>query len=77
MFIGQFIEFMVAMRRIQAFLVCDEINSTLVDPKSQDGNFAIKIKESTSFHWGLKMQPDLPPRKKGKGKDKKKTKGKK
>lgn len=56
---------MVAMRRIQAFLICDEINDTLIDSKEVDENVAIKIKDSTSFHWGLKMQPDLPPRKKG------------
>ena len=65
------------MRRIQAFLVCDEINETLIDsPKTNDDGLAIKIKDSTSFHWGLKMQPDLPPRKKGQGKggDNKKSK---
>lgn len=31
MFIGQFIEFMVAMRRIQAFLTCDEIDPRLIN----------------------------------------------
>ena len=41
MFIGQFIEFMVAMRRIQAFLICDEINDTLVDSKEVDRDTAI------------------------------------
>lgn len=39
LFLGQVIEFSVAMRRIQTFLACEEINSTLINKqtlKSQD-----------------------------------------
>lgn len=30
MFIGLFIEFMVSMRRIQAFMMCDNVNKTII-----------------------------------------------
>jgi len=67
----------VAMRRIQAFLICDEINETLInDTKTNDDSVAIEIKDSTAFHWGLKMQPDLPPRRKGRGRGNDKNKNK-
>ena len=31
MFIGQVIEFLVAMKRIQEFMLCDNINKTIVE----------------------------------------------
>lgn len=50
------------MRRIQAFLICDEINDTIIATGNGQGEDAIRIKDKGSFHWGLKMKPDLPPR---------------
>lgn len=52
MFLGQFIEFIVAMKRIQKFLLCDEINPTLVQLDQKEEN-SIKI-SNANFHWGFK-----------------------
>ena len=52
-FIGVFTEFLISMRRIQKFLLCDEINPNLVQFQSED----LKKKkvdiliENASFTW--------------------------
>jgi hypothetical protein len=56
MFIGQFIEFIVAMKRIQKFLLCEEINPTLVRIKEQEHGVSIR---NSNFHWGLKNEGNL------------------
>ena len=43
------------MKRIQKFLLCDEINETLVTIDRRDIN-GISIKNA-NFHWGLKNEP--------------------
>ena len=50
MFIGQFIEFTIAMGRIQNFLLCDEINPSIVqiDPNR---NEAVSIEGN--YFWGI------------------------
>jgi len=53
MFIGQFIEFLVSMKRIQKFLLCDEINLALLDKDASLTDVAVKFRENYSFHWGI------------------------
>ena len=56
-FFGQFIEFVIAMKRIQKFLVCQEINETVVKKNiDQLAEDAIEISQSACFHWGT--QPE-------------------
>lgn len=55
-FIGFFMEFLVSMRRVQKFLLCEEINTGLVDcnnqsVKNKDVNILI---EHANFSWGGK-----------------------
>jgi hypothetical protein len=49
---------MVAMRRIQKFLLCDEINPSIVCQQKGTPEFtqevAIQIKNDSSYHWGIK-----------------------
>jgi len=54
MFLGQFIEFIVAMKRIQKFLLCGEVNPTLVAYDAKEEN-SIKI-SNANFHWGIKAE---------------------
>jgi ABC-type bacteriocin/lantibiotic exporter with double-glycine peptidase domain len=57
-FIGTFMEFLVSMRRIQRFLLCDEINSQLVESnninlKNKDIDVLI---EEANFSWAGKKE---------------------
>ena len=53
-FIGQFIELLVSMQRLQDFMLCDEINPGVVNKLERDPNLdtAIQIKHG-NFFWGL------------------------
>jgi len=53
MFIGQFIEFTVAMERIQNFLRCAEINETMVHI---DPNRIEAVSIQGNYHWGLEVE---------------------
>jgi ATP-binding cassette subfamily C (CFTR/MRP) protein 1 len=53
MFIGQLIEFTVAMGRIQNFLGCDEINETIVH---KDPNRIEAVSIQGNYHWGLEVE---------------------
>ena len=58
LFISQYLEFRRAMSRIQEFLVCDEINSSLTNiyhktkPTSAD-DMALEFKFDGNYHWGV------------------------
>jgi hypothetical protein len=67
MFIGQFIEFSVAMTRIQKFLLCDEINDNILSNQVRDGTNAVEFRDQNSFHWGFSQDPEKA--KKGEVKD--------
>lgn len=62
MFLGQLIEFQVSLARISKFLLCDEINETLVQDgkalspysKSVDDKMVIEVNDGANFHWGAK-----------------------
>ena len=64
MFLGFMIEFAVSMRRIQAFLLCGEINESIVDKSGagnadngfggQETNVSFQIKQGSNFFWGMK-----------------------
>mmetsp|Transcript_17853 Transcript_17853/g.30300 ORF Transcript_17853/g.30300 Transcript_17853/m.30300 type:complete len:578 (+) Transcript_17853:575-2308(+) len=57
MFIGQFIEFTVAMRRIQKFILCDEINDDLVHKHArEDAEYAVEMRDAVSYHWGIHFE---------------------
>ena len=60
--------FMVAMKRIQNFLVCDEIDEKLILKDS--GSSALEIKDSSNFHWGFekKEEPKIDKKKAKKSK---------
>ena len=53
LFVGQLIEFRVSMRRIQEFLLVEEVNKSMVvrvaEESSQD---AILIRDGSAFHYG-------------------------
>lgn len=48
--------FMVAMKRIQNFLLCDEIDENLILKDS--GSSALEIKDSSNFHWGFEKKEE-------------------
>ena len=52
-FIGQMIEFNVSMRRIQRFLLCDEVQPGVITQHG-DPEYAISIQNPGAFHWGVK-----------------------
>lgn len=54
-FIGQTVEFLVSIRRLQKFLVCDTVNTSQVRHlDEEDGNDeAITIADG-NFFWGVK-----------------------
>ncbi len=66
-FIGQFIELVVSMKRIQDFMVCDTLNTTIIHQldvnyhhliilQPEEGNEnAIVIKDG-NFHWGISKE---------------------
>lgn len=53
-FVGNIMNFMVAMNRIQSFLLCDEIDENLILKDS--GSSAFEIKDSSNFHWGFEKE---------------------
>jgi ATP-binding cassette, subfamily C (CFTR/MRP), member 1 len=54
LFVGQLIEFLIAMRRIQDFINLDEINSTVVRKLDREAaESSIEIWRG-NFHWGCK-----------------------
>jgi ATP-binding cassette subfamily C (CFTR/MRP) protein 1 len=54
LFLGQLIEFLIAMRRIQAFINLDEINPTIVSKLDREtAESSIEIWKG-NFHWGAK-----------------------
>jgi len=57
LFVGSFLEFLVSMKRIQAFLLVDEINTTLIRQiDSSETKNAIEIRPLSNFHWGFKKE---------------------
>ena len=53
-FIGQFIELVVSMKRIQDFMVCETRNTTIIhhlDP--EEGNENAIVIRNGNFHWGI------------------------
>jgi hypothetical protein len=58
------------MKRIQDFLLCDEVDHNLIEHKDSDN--AVEIKQGSSFHWGFEKEEAQE-----KKKNPKKAKGKK
>jgi hypothetical protein len=59
LFMGQLIEFLVSMKRIQEFISLPEINETTVlkvDRESTQDSIEIW---SGNFHWGTKLRSDV------------------
>ena len=53
LFLGQLIEFRVAMRRIQDYLLVEEVNrSMVVQVPSESTTDAIYIRDGSAFHYG-------------------------
>lgn len=52
-FIGQLIEFIVSMKRIQRFLLCPEIMPAMITQRG-DPDIAITVNQPGAFHWGVK-----------------------
>ena len=54
-FIGQAIEFLVSMKRIQKFLLLEEINETVVNRKEDSKSaLSVEVKNNSNFLWGIK-----------------------
>ena len=65
MFIAQLLEFKLSMTRIQQFLTCDEINTSLTNlndfnrarlstrTSSMPDDIAVEFRHNGTFHWGL------------------------
>jgi ATP-binding cassette subfamily C (CFTR/MRP) protein 1 len=53
-FVGAALNFLVSMKRIQDFLLCDEVDHNLIE--NGDGDQAVEIKEGSSFHWGFEKK---------------------
>lgn len=73
LFIGFAVEFAISMRRIQEFLLLDEINETIVDRSaiSSGGpkpDLSFEIKPGSNFYWGLKKEKEEEEGKKKGGK---------
>lgn len=58
MFLGQAIEFLVSMRRIQDFLKLNEINNTLIKEVERETTQESVEIWSGNFHWGVKLKKD-------------------
>ena len=52
LFVSQLVDIQLAMRRVQEFLVCDEINPTLI-AHSEDSVTALEVRHGCNFHWGI------------------------
>jgi len=70
-FVGAALNFLVSMKRIQDFLMCDEVDHNLIE--NGQGSNAVEISNS-SFHWGFEKKDEEDDKKKKKTK---KVKGKK
>ena len=58
MFLGQVIEFLISMRRIQDYLKLNEVNESIIRKvDKQQTQEAIEI-WSGNFHWGVKLRTD-------------------
>lgn len=58
MSIGFAIEFLVSMKRIQKFLLLEEINETVVSRKEGTEGPAVEVKEQSNFLWGIRKNDD-------------------
>jgi ABC-type multidrug transport system fused ATPase/permease subunit len=57
LFIGSFLEFLVSMKRIQSFLLVDEVNTTLIRQVDREETpHSIEIRPLSNFHWGIKPE---------------------
>jgi hypothetical protein len=54
------------MKRIQDFLLCDEIDHNLIE--RGNGDDAVKIQEGANFHWGFEKKEEEKDTKKKKTK---------
>jgi ABC-type multidrug transport system fused ATPase/permease subunit len=53
-FIGTYLEFLVSMSRIQAFLLVDEVNTTIIRRVDREETpNSIEIRNWSNFHWGF------------------------
>ena len=71
LFIGFAVEFAISMRRIQEFLLLDEINESIVDRSNiREGgpkpDISFEIRPGSNFYWGLKKEKEDETDKKGK-----------
>lgn len=77
-FVGSFAEFLVSMRRIEKFLLCDEINSNIVEMNNEyckEKEIDILI-ENANFTWaGSKVKENDPKDDEEESKKSKKKKG--
>ena len=66
-FIGQFIELVVSMKRIQDFMVCDTLNTTIIQQldvsyqhllhiQPEEGNENAVVIKNGNFHWGISKE---------------------
>lgn len=53
-FMGQLIEFLVSMKRIQRFLLCQEIQMRDMITQRGSPDVAVSITNPGAFHWGVK-----------------------
>jgi ATP-binding cassette subfamily C (CFTR/MRP) protein 1 len=51
-FVGDLITFLISMKRIQNFLLCDEIDMNMIK-QDKDISSALQIKDGSNFHWGF------------------------
>lgn len=59
LFVGQLIEFRVSMRRIQDYLLVDEINQTTVAQlQREETNEAVLIRDGSAFHYGVSKRDE-------------------
>lgn len=56
-FVGAALNFLVSMKRIQDFLLCDEVDHNLIEFNEGDSS-ALNIKEGSSFHWGFEKKEE-------------------
>ena len=61
------------MKRIQNFLLCDQIDEKIIQRDDGSSELAFEIDESTNFHWGFEKKEekkvDTKKAKKGKKDD--------
>ena len=75
-FIGTLLQFSVSMRRIEKFLLCDEVNPAIVEINSmeaQNKDYDI-IVENANFSWGGKKDDEIKAKPSKKAEPKKETK---